>query len=177
MSMQNIRLAKTDNIPVDSLLTKAYPIINIIADRLRDSPHISAENFHTLQLPSLLSPRCREVKPAVQRDAQFHNTHNAHLMTRSLQSPCLFQAEQTAVRREERREFKNVHALILVPALYVEVFNRKHAERFNEGTCQTSISNQRNVVINSSTTNLVAIAQLTVSTILGDINHKIETMV
>lgn len=53
--------------------------------------------------------------------------------------------------------------LILLPALDLDILLLQLAECFDEGTCQTSIGNQWNIMIDGSATNLVATSSVHVS--------------
>ena len=66
--------------------------------------------------------------------------------------------------------------LILLPALDLDVLLLHLAEGIDEGTGQTRVGDQRNVVIDRRTTNLVTIGQLTLAVILRDVDYQLEDM-
>ena len=69
MGMKQIGLPEATNILLDRLFAKANPMIYIIANGFWQSPHISAEDFHALNLLSLFVPRCGKVELVVSGNA------------------------------------------------------------------------------------------------------------
>ena len=69
------------------------------------------------------------------------------------------------------------YILILIPALDLDVVDRHCAECTDEGCCQTRICDQRNVVVNGCTANVVSVCELLVREVLRDVDHQVELLV
>ena len=80
MSMKQVGLSEATNILLHRFLAKVYPLFDIIANRFRQSPHISAEDLHTFHLLSFLTPRCSQEKLAVSRKTKLHDAHDVNFM-------------------------------------------------------------------------------------------------
>ena len=66
--------------------------------------------------------------------------------------------------------------LIFLPWLDLDILFIHFAEGLIEGTCQASVGNQRNGMVDSTTTNLITIGQFALSMVLRNVHNEIELM-
>ena len=66
--------------------------------------------------------------------------------------------------------------LIFLPSLDLDVSLLHVAECLDEGTCQTGVRHQRNVMVDRGATDLVTVGQLTSGLVLRDIDNQIYLM-
>lgn len=64
--------------------------------------------------------------------------------------------------------------IILLPALHLDVLQFQVAECLDEGLGQTGIGHQRNVVIDGTTTDAVAVGQLTFRVVLRYVDDQFD---
>jgi len=63
---------------------------------------------------------------------------------------------------------------IFLPRLDLDILFIHFAEGIDEGTCQTGVGNQRNVVVDGTTTNLVTVGQFALGVVLRDVYDEVE---
>ena len=73
--------------------------------------------------------------------------------------------------------FMPYYILILIPALDLDVVDRHRAECTDEGCCQTGIRDERNVVVDRCTTNVVSVCKLSCREVLRDVHHEVDLLV
>ena len=67
--------------------------------------------------------------------------------------------------------------LVLLPALDLKLILAQCAECLDEGGSQTGIGDQRNVVVDGTTTDSVTIGELTLGVILRDVDDEVELVI
>ena len=67
--------------------------------------------------------------------------------------------------------------LVFVPALNLYIVDIQAAKCLNEGRCQPGIGNERDIEVDSGTTYFVAIVELLLRQVLGNIYHQIDLFV
>ena len=77
-----------------------------------------------------------------------------------------------------RHRCNPIHFLFkLLPALDLEILQLLFAEGLDEGGSQTRIGDERNIVVDSTATDLVAVGQLAFRVVLRNVDNQVELMI
>ena len=109
VGVQHIWFAVAPPIVLIHLPHDTTPTLLVRTDTTRNGSHISTIDLHPIHLfpPSPLASL--EVESTIDRHAQLHTCQHTHNVSLHLQSMCLIQSEESAMRREERWYFEYMH--------------------------------------------------------------------
>ena len=81
------------------------------------------------------------------------------------------------LRNLREKNYSRVRLFVLLPALNLQLILAQCAECLDEGGSKTGIGEQRNVVVDGTTTDSVTIGELTLGVILRDVDDEVELVV